>query len=456
MGVHTTAMPQQVKPRSGSVVYEPKGAAREYAALACNVYKGCEHRCAYCYVPEATHKTRDEFVTPAERKEFLARLEADAAKVEPGQPVLLSFTTDVYQPFDVEHGITREAIEILHRHGHRVSVLTKGGSRALRDLDLFGEGDSFGTTLTFDNDEDSRHWEPGAALPGDRIETLRRFHEAGIKTWVSFEPVIDPRQTLDLIRHAAPFVDEFKVGRWNHDSRADEIDWYQFATDVIELLESLGKPYLIKDALRPYLPDQGTNGTASSPDGTDFSAIESALAKLARGLEPDQAAVERKLRGKYISAERRLFLTRLERGQILAAYKALYGPLRKWSEFLRVIGIARRTAYDLLDTANEAQSSVCAESAQSRRKKEGSAVGYDFDTAVDKAEASLNRIFKGLTETQRQDALDILVDRLGAKTGGDVSRARPVNVGDTAKASDKPVERIMSFFAEGTADRRAA
>jgi protein gp37 len=149
----------------------------------------------------------------------------------------------------------------------------------------------------------------------------------------------------------------------------------------------------------------------------ELGRIASELGFLAAELEPEEAAVELKLRGEYISAERRLFLTRLERGRILAGYKALYGPMRKWSEFLRVIGIARRTAYDLLDAVEESEAPACAETAQSRRKKPGPAVGYDFDTAVDKAEASLNRIFKGLTEIQRQQALDALVDRLGARTG---------------------------------------
>ena len=57
------------------------------------------------------------------------------------------------------------------------------------------------------------------------------------------------------------------------------------------------------------------------------------------------------------------------------------------------------------------------ESVQSSGKARRSPVGYDFDTAVDKAEASINRIFKGMTETQRQQALDALVDRLGVRTG---------------------------------------
>jgi hypothetical protein len=31
------------------IIYEPKGPAREYAALALNLYNGCTHGCIYCY-----------------------------------------------------------------------------------------------------------------------------------------------------------------------------------------------------------------------------------------------------------------------------------------------------------------------------------------------------------------------------------------------------------------------
>jgi len=57
------------------------------------------------------------------------------------------------------------------------------------------------------------------------------------------------------------------------------------------------------------------------------------------------------------------------------------------------------------------------ESVQSSGKAHRSPVGYDFDTAVDKAVASLNRIFKGMTETQRQQAMEALVDRIGTRAG---------------------------------------
>ena len=33
------------------VVYKPRGRAREYSELACNLYRGCTHGCRYCYAP---------------------------------------------------------------------------------------------------------------------------------------------------------------------------------------------------------------------------------------------------------------------------------------------------------------------------------------------------------------------------------------------------------------------
>ena len=87
----------------------------------------------------------------------------------------------------------------------------------------------------------------------NRINTLKKAHGLGISTWASLEPVIDPVQSLEIIRQTHEFVDLFKVGRWNHDKRADLIDWKAFGTQAINLLESLKKPYYIKADLKKYL-----------------------------------------------------------------------------------------------------------------------------------------------------------------------------------------------------------
>lgn len=228
-----------------SLIYEPRGRAREYAPLALNIYKGCGHGCAYCFAPGATHKTREEFGRPVERSDtFLADLNIEATKREVaglgGGNVLLCFTCDPYQPLDDELRLTRATIDILHRRGYTVTVLTKGGTRALRDIDLFGPGDAFATTLTFTDAKKSLEWEPGAALPYQRIQAINEFHAAGIFTWVSLEPVIDPIASLDLIGMSHRCTDAYKVGTWNHDQRANAIDWREFAHDVSVLLNLAG------------------------------------------------------------------------------------------------------------------------------------------------------------------------------------------------------------------------
>ena len=262
------------QPTAGNLIYEPAGRAREYAALACNIYRGCDHGCVYCYAPAATRRTRAAFTCSEPRgADFLKRLEKEAgqrdASITP--PILLCFTCDPYQVLDTRLRLTREAIKILHGHGHAVHILTKGGTRALRDLDLlagnrslppaanpasdFGrgsDGNAFATTLTVLDDR-WREWEPGAASPMDRLEAMRAYHAAGVATWVSLEPVLDPEAALSIIRETYPYVDLFKVGRLNYHPLAATIDWRAFGLAAIALLESLGKRYYIKRDLAACL-----------------------------------------------------------------------------------------------------------------------------------------------------------------------------------------------------------
>ncbi len=238
------------------VIYQPTKAAAEYARLACNLYRGCGHRCTYCYAPGVLRMSREEFhAAPVLREGVLEKLERDAKELAVtgvDEPVLLSFTSDPYQPLDVEVKATRRAIEILNGHGIPVSVLTKGGLRSARDLDLLQKHplNAYGVTLTLDNKVDSEAWEPGTASPAERIEVLRLAHEMGIRTWISCEPVVEPCQTLDVIRWAAPWADHIKVGKLNYHPRAAEIDWKRFHADAVDLLRSIGKPYTIKSDLR--------------------------------------------------------------------------------------------------------------------------------------------------------------------------------------------------------------
>lgn len=208
-----------------------------------------------CYAPAATRRAFEIFSHPEPRADFLRALGKEACKLKPTEAVLLCFTCDPYMALDEQLGLTRETIKILHAAGHAVHILTKGGSRALRDIDILGSGDAFATTLTLLDETASLEWEPGAALPADRIATIRDYHAAGIPTWVSLEPVLDPAIALEIIRRTHEFVDLFKVGRWNYHADSKLINWAKFASDAVALLESLGKRYYIKKDLACFLPE---------------------------------------------------------------------------------------------------------------------------------------------------------------------------------------------------------
>lgn len=245
-----------------SMIYAPAGQAGEYAKLATNPYRGCGHKCLYCYVPSVLRMTREEFDAGAvPRTDFLTKLKKDAVKYEAlgiREQVMLSFTTDPYHPGDTS--LTRLTLETLREYGLSFCTLTKGGTRALRDLDLFDpEYDAFASTLTSLDDSVSRKWESDAALPGDRIEALSKFHDDGIYTWVSLEPVLDVEATLAIIRRTHSFVNLYKVGRINYSGLTKKIDWREFTERVIELLAQTKSDHYIKQDLQPYLPSGYVN-----------------------------------------------------------------------------------------------------------------------------------------------------------------------------------------------------
>ncbi len=245
-----------------SIIYGPRGQAGEYARLATNPYRGCGHGCAYCYVPAVLRMDRPAFDAGAvPRPGFIPALRKDAQKyadLDVREQVMLSFTTDPYHPGDT--GLTRQTVEVIKEHGLGFCTLTKGGTRALRDLDLFRPGrDAFASTLTSLDDAFSEKWERHAALPGDRIRALRQFSEAGIFTWVSLEPTLDTESSLEIIRKTHGFIDLYKIGRANYLPQTKTTDWEQYTHAIVDTVARLGVSAYIKRDLQPYLPSGYVN-----------------------------------------------------------------------------------------------------------------------------------------------------------------------------------------------------
>lgn len=227
-------------------IYEPRGKAKEYCDLAINIYTGCNHGCVYCYAPRVLHKTREQFEAIEPRKGIVDALKkqiiTDSIK---DREIQLCFTCDPY-PAEIDTTVTREVIEVIKNSGKSVRILTKGGNRALRDFDLLDSGDWFGVTLT-----EYSGWlkenEYNAASLYERLNSLLRANEQGIKTWVSFEPVYNAEFVSVMLRDI-DFVDVFKIGKLNY--APSVIDWGAFGRECERLCKEYNRNYYIKEDLR--------------------------------------------------------------------------------------------------------------------------------------------------------------------------------------------------------------
>jgi len=232
-----------------SLIYEPKGKAREYSPLALNVYNdGCDHGCDYCYCKNIRYGKWSTNPKPRD----LAGLDREARKAD--SQILLCFMGDPYCLAERTHRKTREALGTLKSNRCSVAILTKGGTRCLDDLKLFldwPEGRiKIGATLTFNSSAKSSIHEPGAASPEDRIEALNVLHAHNVKTWVSIEPVLEPLESLAILEKSLPYVDGYKVGKLNHVN--NQTDWKQFLRDSVAIIRKAKRSLYVKNDLRPY------------------------------------------------------------------------------------------------------------------------------------------------------------------------------------------------------------
>jgi len=251
-----------------SQIYEPKGRAREYSPLALNYFKGCDHACKYCYVPPMMTRFNSGYKHSQVQIDVNYKaIETSARKMQGcNKQILFSFTTDPYTKH--ENGETRRVLEILNFYGHKVAILTKSGTKVLRDVDIykkFGERIKIGQSLIFDNEIDTKIWESQAALPSNRVEALQKLSELGIKTWASFEPTIVPEQTLNLLKQVGLFIDHVKIGKINNYKGIDKgIDWTKFIADSVAICREMNIQFYIKKDLAAF-----NRGVFLSPDETN-------------------------------------------------------------------------------------------------------------------------------------------------------------------------------------------
>lgn len=222
-------------------IYKPKGKAKEYGDLALNIYTGCPHRCFYCFAPNVLHRDREEFHSVVEpRKDIVreTRRQIDREGIT-GKIIHLCFSCDPY-PTGYDTTPTREIIVALKESGNHVQILTKGDGR--RDFDLLDENDWYGVTL--DGDTSGR----GLATEDRLIRSLVQAKALGIKTWVSFEPVLYDHRVVYLLEKYHEYFDKVKIGKLNY--HKSDINWKRFGDYIERMCWQYDVDYYIKESLR--------------------------------------------------------------------------------------------------------------------------------------------------------------------------------------------------------------
>lgn len=183
-----------------------------------NPYRGCEHGCIYCFArpshaylnlsPGLDFETR-LIARPGIAEVLGGELRAKAYRVA---TVALGTNTDPYQPFEAEHRLMRQVLEVLAAFNHPTAITTKG-TLIERDLDILAPMAArgllrVGVSVTTLDAGLSRRLEPRAPAPERRLQMIRRLSQAGIPVRVMVAPVIpgltDPEldQILSACRDA--------------------------------------------------------------------------------------------------------------------------------------------------------------------------------------------------------------------------------------------------------------
>lgn len=159
-----------------------------------NLYRGCTHGCIYCDSRSKCYHMEHAF-EDVEIKENAIVLLENALKRKRVKCMLgTGSMTDPYIPLEDEFGNVRKALSLAYKYGFGFTLITKS-SRVLKDLDLLKAINDktkcvVQMTLTTYDEDLCRKIEPNVSTTKERVEVLKKLHEAGIPTVVWLCPIL--------------------------------------------------------------------------------------------------------------------------------------------------------------------------------------------------------------------------------------------------------------------------
>ncbi len=153
-----------------------------------NPYVGCSHSCKYCYASFMKRFTNH----PEQWGTFVDVKHWDTIKNPKkyaGKELFIGSVTDPYMPLEAEYKRTRTLLEQMQGSGCKISIATKS-DLVLRDIDLIKSFPDARVSWSINTlDEEFRSEMDCSVSIQRKIEAMRKFHEAGVRTTCFISPI---------------------------------------------------------------------------------------------------------------------------------------------------------------------------------------------------------------------------------------------------------------------------
>ncbi len=162
-----------------------------------NIYRGCLHKCYYCYAVYSHRyiNSRDFFGEIFVKKNIAEVLEKElSSKNWNRETINLGSVTDSYQPAEEDYKIMPEILKLLIKYKTPMFISTKS-DLILRDFDLIDKLSNIvpvriASTITTTDEKLSSLIEPNVISPIKRFETLKEFKKTKAIVGVHTIPVM--------------------------------------------------------------------------------------------------------------------------------------------------------------------------------------------------------------------------------------------------------------------------
>ena len=193
---------------------------QEWSVKTVNCCSGCSHNCIYCYAKEMGNRFGWASLNQWPN-ELIRQKDADKIYKKYDGQVMFPSSHDI-TPNNLEACLT--ALRCLIHVGNRMLIVSKPHLECIEKFcEMFRPYRRrilFRFSIGACNDQILSYWEPGAPCYEERKACLEFAYNAGFRTSVSVEPMLDSANIGTLINDLSPYITHsIWIGTLNHSSR---------------------------------------------------------------------------------------------------------------------------------------------------------------------------------------------------------------------------------------------